>query len=131
MSMISEQVKELRDCVKKWQEFENIPSSEPFKLLSEAADTIESLSAKLADMERPAEDCGKELSDAKEGQHKMRQMPVTLKTYVARYKYDNNLLSKYPKNKELLERRIKEHEKAIIEYVTSDRFQTALASLNL
>lgn len=26
--------------------------------LSEAADTIESLSAKLADMERPAEDCG-------------------------------------------------------------------------
>lgn len=131
MSMISEQVKELRDCVKKWQNFENVSSSEPFKLLNEAADTIESLSAKLADMERPAEDCGKELSDAKEEQHKMRQMPVTLKTYVARYKYDNNLLSKYPKNKELLERRIKEHEKAIIEYVTSDRFQTALASLNL
>ncbi len=131
MSMISEQVKELRDCVKKWQNFENVSSSELFKLLNEAADTIESLSAKLADMERPAEDCGKELSDAKEGQHKMRQMPVTLKTYVACYKYDNNLLSKYPKNKELLERRIKEHEKAIIEYVTSDRFQTALASLNL
>ncbi len=61
----------------------------------------------------------------------MRQMPVTLKTYVARYKYDNDLLSKYPENKELLMRRIKEHEKAIIEYVISDRFQIALDSLNL
>ena len=48
MSIISEQVKNVRDCVKKWQTFENIPSSEPFKLLSEAADTIEALSAKLA-----------------------------------------------------------------------------------
>lgn len=61
----------------------------------------------------------------------MRQMPVTLKTYVARYKYDNDLLSKHPENKELLERRIKGHEKAIIEYVTSDRFQIALDNLNL
>ncbi len=61
----------------------------------------------------------------------MRQMPVTLKTYVTRYKYDKDLLSKHPENKELLERRIREHEKAIIEYVTSDRFQIALDSLNL
>ena len=61
----------------------------------------------------------------------MRQMPVTLKTYVSRYKYDKDLLSKHPENKELLERRIREHEKAIIEYVTSDRFQIALDSLNL
>ena len=61
----------------------------------------------------------------------MRQMPVTLKTYVARYKYDNDLLSKYPESKEQLMRRIKEHEKAIIEYVISDRFQIALDSLNL
>ena len=54
MSILSEQVKRIRDCVKKWQTFENIPSSEPFKLLSEAADTIEALSAKLAaaNMER-------------------------------------------------------------------------------
>ncbi len=128
MSMINEQVHYLRSLAA-----DQTPEAlyEVFGALNEAADTIESLSAKLANMERPAEDCGKELSDAKEGQHKMRQMPVTLKTYVARYKYDNNLLSKYPKNKELLERRIKEHEKAIIEYVTSDRFQTALASLNL
>lgn len=58
-------------------------------------------------------------------------MPVTLKTYVSRYKYDKDLLSKHPENKELLERRIREHEKAIIEYVTSDRFQIALDSLNL
>lgn len=61
----------------------------------------------------------------------MRQMPVTLKTYVTRYKYDKDLLYKHPENKELLERRIREHEKAIIEYVTSDRFQIALDSLNL
>ena len=54
MSTLSEQIKSMRDCVKKWQTFENIPSSEPFKLLSEAADTIEALSAKLAsaNMER-------------------------------------------------------------------------------
>lgn len=45
---ISEQVKELRDCVHRWQNFESVSSSEPFKLLSEAADTIEALSAKLA-----------------------------------------------------------------------------------
>lgn len=55
---ISEQLKELRDCVKKWQNFENVSSSEPFKLLNEASDTIEALSAKLEDMERSAEDCG-------------------------------------------------------------------------
>lgn len=47
MSMISEQVKELRDCVRRWQNFESVSSSEPFKLLSQAADTIEALSAKL------------------------------------------------------------------------------------
>ncbi len=54
MSMISEQVKELRDCVHRWQNFESVSSSEPFKLLSEAADTIETLSAKLeaANMEQ-------------------------------------------------------------------------------
>lgn len=61
----------------------------------------------------------------------MRKMQVTLKTYVSRYKYDKDLLSKHPENKELLERRIREHEKAIIEYVTSDRFKIALDSLNL
>lgn len=51
---ISEQVKELRDCMHRWQSFENVSSSEPFKLLSESADTIETLSAKLAavNMER-------------------------------------------------------------------------------
>lgn len=54
MSILSEQVKTIRDCVKKWQTFENVPSSEPFKLLLQAADTIEDLSAKLsaANMER-------------------------------------------------------------------------------
>lgn len=56
---------------------------------------------------------------------------TSLKHYVARYRMDKELLTKHPENKELLERKIKEHEKAIIEYVTSDRFQTQLNYLNL
>ena len=52
---ISEQVKELR-------EYSNISlytrESRARELLKEAADTIEALSANLADMERSAEDCG-------------------------------------------------------------------------
>lgn len=52
---ISEQVNELRDGsdVYKVGGFPEVS-----KLLKNAADTIESLSAKLADMERSAEDCG-------------------------------------------------------------------------
>lgn len=51
MSMISEQVKGLRIAA--------VYKEHSLKMLLEkAADTIESLSAKLADMERPAEDCG-------------------------------------------------------------------------
>lgn len=61
----------------------------------------------------------------------IQRTPTTLKHYVARYRMDKDLLSKYPENKELLERRIREHEKSIIEYVTSDRFQTQLNYLNL
>lgn len=61
----------------------------------------------------------------------IQRSPISLKHYVARYRMDKELLSKYPENKELLERKIKEHEKAIIEYVTSDRFQTQLNYLNL
>lgn len=56
MSMISEQVKELRniaDCY--YGEISSYAGQ-----ISKAADTIESLSAKLADMERSAEDCKEE-----------------------------------------------------------------------
>ena len=58
MSMISEQVQYLRSLAA-----DQTPKAlyEVFGALNEAADTIESLSAKLADMEQPAEDCGKEL----------------------------------------------------------------------
>ena len=58
MSMISEQVHYLRSLAA-----DQTPEAlyEVFGALNEAADTIESLSAKLADMEQPAEDCGKEL----------------------------------------------------------------------
>lgn len=54
---ISEQVKELRKAAK-WFEGTGLP--ETIKLVNDAADTIESLSAKLqaANMERSAEDCG-------------------------------------------------------------------------
>ena len=58
MSMINEQVHYLRSLAA-----DQTPEAlyEVFGALNEAADTIESLSAKLADMERPAENCGKEL----------------------------------------------------------------------
>ena len=52
---ISEQVKELRELANDvW-----LNSNEKFGIkINQAADTIEALSAKLADMERTAEDCG-------------------------------------------------------------------------
>ena len=49
---ISEQVKELREVARMYEGLDGAD------ILREAADTIESLSAKLADMERSAEDCG-------------------------------------------------------------------------
>ena len=57
--------------------------------------------------------------------------PTSLKHYVARYKLDKKLLEKHPEHKELLEKRIKRHERDIIEYVTSERFEYALNNLNL
>lgn len=53
---ISEQVKELRKISQQYPVNIDIDLFE--RILNEAADTIESLSAKLADMERSAEDCG-------------------------------------------------------------------------
>lgn len=49
---ISEQIKELREVAEMYEGLDG------GKILSEAADTIEALSAKLTDMERSAEDCG-------------------------------------------------------------------------
>lgn len=51
---ISEQVKELREFEIGW--LHDVPMAKG--IMKEAADTIESLSAKLADMEQSAEDCG-------------------------------------------------------------------------
>lgn len=56
MSMISELVKELREIATNWNP--NIPINPVSVVLNKAADTIEDLSAKLANIERPAEDCG-------------------------------------------------------------------------
>ena len=52
---ISEQVKELREIAKNFSEWEY---NRFYDTISRAADTIESLCAKLADMERSAEVCG-------------------------------------------------------------------------
>lgn len=55
---ISEQVKELRAIANNLYIGHNMPISLAVERFREAADTIEALSAKLADMERSAEDCG-------------------------------------------------------------------------
>ena len=55
---ISEQVKELRAIANNLSIGHNMPISLAVERFREAADTIEALSAKLADMERPVEDCG-------------------------------------------------------------------------
>ena len=63
----------------------------------------------------------------------MRSNPM-LKHYVARYKIDKRLIEKYPEGTEerkLLEKRIARHEKDIVAYVTSERFECALNNLNL
>ena len=59
MSMISEQVKELRELAKGARNTGMLFPNWRYKTLKQAADTIESLSVKLqaANMERPAEDC--------------------------------------------------------------------------
>lgn len=51
---------------------------------------------------------------------------VTLKHLVARYKQDKEFLQTHPENRELLEKRIRRHEKDIAEYVSSDSFQMIL-----
>lgn len=62
----------------------------------------------------------------------MNKLPMPkLKNYVARYKIDKRLLEKHPEHKELLEQRIKRHEKDIVTYATSERFECALNNLNL
>lgn len=52
---ISEQVKELRELADGYKMADRPLAA---NTIYQAADTIESLSAKLANMERPAEDCG-------------------------------------------------------------------------
>jgi hypothetical protein len=63
------------------------------------------------------------------------QKPL-LKTYIARWKLDKLLLDRKKfkgstKDIELLEDRIKRHERDIINYVTSDEFEKILINLNL
>ena len=55
----------------------------------------------------------------------------TLEDLVNWLKLDKELLEKHSENKELLEKRIKQHKEDIANYVTSDRFSYALRVLNL
>lgn len=55
----------------------------------------------------------------------------TLENLVNRLKLDKELLEKHPENKELLEKRIKQHKDDIANYVTSERFLYALKVFNL
>lgn len=86
---IREQVKELRDCVHRWQNFEGVSSSEPFKLLSEAADTIEFLSEKLqsASNGRLMEDCGGWIPCSEPPKHNNEVLIFNGKSYSVGY-YD-------------------------------------------
>jgi hypothetical protein len=55
----------------------------------------------------------------------------TLENLVNRLKLDKELLEQYLEDKELLEKRIKQHKEDIANYVTSDRFSYALRVFNL
>ena len=57
--------------------------------------------------------------------------PVLLKHLVARYKMDKMLLDEHPEYKVLLGKRIKQHEKDIVDYVTNDSFHAQLNLLTL
>lgn len=56
---------------------------------------------------------------------------VMLKNLVERYRTDKMLLDKSPEHKELLEKRMNQHKEDIVNYVTSDSFQSQLNFLNL
>ena len=55
----------------------------------------------------------------------------TLENLVNRLKLDKELLEKHPENKELLEKRIKQHKDDIANYVTTERFLYVLKVFNL
>ncbi len=54
----------------------------------------------------------------------------TLMNYIFRLKMDRKLLKKNPQN-EMLQKRIKQDEKDIINYVTTDTFEKQAEHLNL
>ena len=62
---------------------------------------------------------------------KRHMLAPTLKNYVARYKMDKELWEKHPEQRRLLEKRIAKHEKDIVAYVTSERFEYVLNKFNL
>lgn len=87
MSMISEQVKELRAIANNLSIGHNMPISLAVERLREAADTIEALSAKLADMERSAEDCGGWIPCSEPPKHNNEVLIFNGKSYSVGY-YD-------------------------------------------
>jgi len=60
----------------------------------------------------------------------MKDKP-TLKNYITRLEVDKELIAKHPEAKDLLEKRIRETEEAILEIVTSERFKELLNHFNV
>lgn len=56
---------------------------------------------------------------------------VRLEHLVNRYKMHNDMLKKHPENKDMLERKIRETEHDIAEYVSTPQFGEALRAFSL
>lgn len=50
---------------------------------------------------------------------------------IYRYKYDKKLLSKFPEQSEMLQRKINEDINTILEYITDESFTKSIQNLNI
>lgn len=55
----------------------------------------------------------------------------SLKNLITRYEVNKHFLETHPENKKIIEKQIERAKNDIIEYVTSERFKSALEYLNL
>ena len=61
----------------------------------------------------------------------LKRTEPTLKNYIHRVRLWRKLIEKHPEREGLLKRKIKETEKIIVEYVTSDSFAQRIEHINL
>ena len=54
-----------------------------------------------------------------------------LKNLIIRYEANKGFLEKHPENREFLEKQLEQIKNDILEYITSNRFKSALEYLNL